>query len=103
MAEPLRKRGTKPPKIMRLPSKGMSAGGIRMRGSAINFLLHSSRASREARDDPGKDDGVASLCLHGHMEVGELAVGNVVAPALDDFERAVLLEDRRRVRGHLLR
>src|SRR5690606_2739592 len=40
-------KGTKPPQIMRLPSKGMLFSHSLKRGSSITFLLISSRFSRE--------------------------------------------------------
>src|ERR1043166_9451941 len=44
-------------------------------------------------DDPGKDDDLVVLCLHRARERGELAVGDIVADALDVSGRTVLLPD----------
>ena len=46
--------------------------------------------------DPGEDHRLVGLALHGHREGRDLALGHVVAPALDAPERAVLLEDGKR-------
>jgi hypothetical protein len=50
-------------------------------------------------DDPGEHDVLAGFRLHGALEVRELAVRHVVAPAFHDPERAVLHEHGRGLGG----
>ena len=47
--------------------------------------------------EPGEDDDLVRLGLHGALEVGDLAVRHVVAPGFDHAGRAEFLEQRRRV------
>src|SRR5690554_1136860 len=44
---------------------------------------------------PREDDGLAVLRLHRAPEIGDLAVGYVVAPAIDHAGGAAFLHDRR--------
>jgi hypothetical protein len=71
-----------------------------MRGSLIIFSLAASRALFRIFE-PGEHDHFIRLGLHRALEVGELAVGHVVAPGLDHAGCAELLEHRRGVGGVL--
>ncbi len=70
--------------------------------SAIIFSQPSSRVCLVRPFDQGEDDLLALLGLHRPLEVGDLAFGHVVAPGLDHADRAMFLEDLRRLRGHVV-
>ena len=68
-------------------------------------VLHDLRPGRVARllrgpFDPGVDDLLVARGLHRALEVGDLAVGHVVAPRFDHARGAVFLEHRRGLGGH---
>jgi dihydrofolate reductase len=83
--------GLKPPKISRLPSNGIGFFSGSIRGSAfvrivhpVGHLRHGGIAGLLVRPlDPGEDDRLVGFGLNGLAEIGDLAVGHVVAPALD--------------------
>ncbi len=47
--------------------------------------------------DPGADDYLPGLCFHGALEVGDFAVGHIIAPCLNDAGSAELLEQWRSI------
>ena len=63
--------------------------------------MPASRTSFEGHSIQEKTTDFIALRLHRTLEVRELAVGHVIAPAFDNAERAVLLEDRRGLRRHV--
>src|SRR3546814_5369561 len=46
-------------------------------------------------DDPGEDDIFVLLRLHGHEELGLLALGEIVTPALHTMQRTMIEANRR--------
>src|SRR5512132_480765 len=64
----------------------------------VRFVTHLPRWP----DDPGEDDRLVVLALDGYRERCQFALGDIVAPALDDLQRTVLLEDGGRIFGVLL-
>src|SRR4051794_8879099 len=52
-------------------------------------------------DQPGEDEAFALLCIDRAVEIGDLAVRHVVAPAFDHALRAMLEEELPHLGGHL--
>src|SRR5690606_7437473 len=68
---------------------------VHPRVTTVHHLLHAGVAGRLVGPlDPREHDRLVFLALHGAAEVGLLAVGHVVAPALDHAGGAVLDEHR---------
>jgi hypothetical protein len=65
----------------------------------VHLVLGSLEERLVGPDLPGEHDLLAWLGRHRTAEVGLLAVGNEVFPALDDLQAAVVLEDLRPVLG----
>ena len=92
---------SKPPKIRRLPSNGNGID-IGLHTGISHELLHALIADLSRRpENPGEDDRLVFLLPDGHREGCDLAVGYVVAPALDHFQGSMLLENDCRVFGVL--
>src|SRR5262249_30483824 len=66
---------------------------IRLHARIGHDLLH-ALVSKVARrpDDPRKDDRFVVLAFDCHGKRGELPVGNIITPALHEFQSAMLLE-----------
>jgi hypothetical protein len=76
---------SKPPKIMRLPSNGM--GGLpgvegSMRRSSTIFFMAPSRVALSCPFDPRKRHRFLGRGLDRATEIGDFAVGDIVAPSL---------------------
>src|SRR5690606_24012658 len=69
---------------------------VRLQAWVRHHLLHAFVAQL-ARwpGNPREHDGLVGLAFHGHRKRRHLAIGHVLAPAFDDLERTVLLEDDR--------
>src|SRR5579864_7620415 len=69
---------------------------VRLKSRIGHHLLHPFVAHLFRRPgDPREDDGLVVLALHRHWKRRDLALRHVVAPALDQSQRAVLLEHYR--------
>ena len=81
----------KPPKIASWP---FHAGGGLTHARILHQRAHAGVARRLVGPfDPAKDDRLAILRLHGALEIGYFAGGHVGAPAVDNAQRAFLLEE----------
>src|SRR5579864_578488 len=66
---------------------------VRLKSRIGHHLLHGLVAHLLRRPrDPREDDGLVVLALHRHWKRRDLALRHVVAPALDQSQRAMLLE-----------
>jgi hypothetical protein len=85
--------GTKPPKIMRLPSKGMSVHVLLQ--ARVGHDLGDDLVARGLVlvDDPREHHGLVVGRLDRAGERGQFAVGHVVAEAFDVGQRAVFHPD----------
>jgi hypothetical protein len=61
----------------------------------MTLAMPASRTAFDGQTIHAKTDRLVGLALDSERERRQLAVGHVVAPALDDLDRAVLLEDDR--------
>src|SRR5919198_3656081 len=68
---------------------------VRLQPRVGHDLLHAVISYLARRpDDPGENDRLVVLALDRHGKRGELPIWYVVAPTLDEFQCAVLLENR---------
>src|SRR3954466_9493980 len=85
--------------MRRLPSKGMSSP-IFMRGSAMTLRLPSSRAALDGQTIQENTTVSPASAFTARLQSVTLPSGTS-SPQLHDPGRAIFLEDRRRLGGHV--